>query len=154
MDALAFHADECRLEENFWKLVGFLQISVASSLAELLVVVHGDVAELLLDITDGLLLGGGGESETTLHENFHHVLSQVAARQVHTADGVRQGETLVDRNGVADTISGVHDDTSGSAGGVQGEHGLDLNVHGWHVEGLEHDLRHALTVGLWVQRSL
>merc|ERR1719309_427312 len=50
--------------------------------------------------------------------------------------------------------TGVHDDTGGTAGGVQGEHGLDGDVHGGHVEGLEHDLGHLLPVGLGVEGSL
>merc|ERR1712180_530506 len=55
---------------------------------------------------------------------------------------------------MGDTITGVHDDASGTAGGVEGEHGLDGNVHGGHVEGLEHDLGHLLPVGLGVEGSL
>merc|ERR1712036_168390 len=35
-----------------------------------------------------------------------------------------------------------------------GEDGLDGNVHGGHVEGLEHDLSHLLTVSLGVEGSL
>merc|ERR1711971_351164 len=37
---------------------------------------------------------------------------------------------------------------------VQGEHSLDGDVHGGHVEGLEHDLGHLLHVGLGVEGSL
>merc|ERR1711910_159909 len=62
--------------------------------------------------------------------------------------------TLVDGDTVGDTVTGVHDDTSGTAGGVQGEHSLDGDVHGGHVEGLEHDLGHLLPVGLGVEGSL
>merc|ERR1739836_350276 len=62
--------------------------------------------------------------------------------------------TLVDGDSVGDTVTGVHDDTGGTAGGVQGEHGLDGDVHGGAVEGLEHDLGHLLTVGLGVEGSL
>merc|ERR1719468_1384606 len=55
---------------------------------------------------------------------------------------------------MGDTISRVHDDTSGTTGGVQGEDSLDGDIHGGHVEGLEHDLGHLLTVSLWVEGSL
>ena len=41
---------------------------------------------------------------------------------------------------MGDTISGVEDDSGGTAGGVEGEDGLDGDVHGGGVEGLEHDL--------------
>merc|ERR1712098_1009848 len=55
---------------------------------------------------------------------------------------------------MGDTVTSVHDDTSGTTGGVQGEHSLDGHVHGGHVEGLEHDLGHLLPVGLGVEGSL
>ncbi|KFP98812.1 hypothetical protein N330_00349, partial [Leptosomus discolor] len=75
---------------------------------------------------------------------------------------VGQSITLVDGHGVGDTVPGVHNNTSGTTGGVQGQHGLDGHVHGWGVEGLKHDLekgearylRHLLSVGLGVEGSL
>ena len=44
-----------------------------------------------------------------------------------------------------DTISGVHDDTGGTAGSTQGQDNL---------EGLEHELGHLLPVGLGVEENL
>merc|ERR1712128_6185 len=55
---------------------------------------------------------------------------------------------------MGDTISGIHDDTSGTSGSIEGENSLDGNIHGGHVEGLEHDLGHLLTVSLGVEGSL
>merc|ERR1740128_860543 len=55
---------------------------------------------------------------------------------------------------MGDTISRVHDDTSGTARGIQGEDSLDGDIHGGHVEGLKHDLGHLLTVSLGVEGSL
>merc|ERR1712073_290232 len=55
---------------------------------------------------------------------------------------------------MGDTIARVHDDTSGTARGIEGEDSLDGNIHGGHVEGLKHDLGHLLTVGLGVEGSL
>merc|ERR1712173_400083 len=65
-----------------------------------------------------------------------------------------KGITFIDGDTVGDTITRVHDNTSGTAGGVEGEDSLDGNIHGGHVEGLEHDLGHLLTVGLGVEGSL
>merc|ERR1712130_1075008 len=65
-----------------------------------------------------------------------------------------EGITFIDGDTVGDTISGVHDDTGGTSRGVEGEDSLDGNIHGGHVEGLEHDLGHLLTVGLGVEGSL
>merc|ERR1719270_1736065 len=62
--------------------------------------------------------------------------------------------TFVDGDGVRDTISGVEDDTSGTTGGVEGEDSLDSDIHSGGVEGLEHDLGHLFSVGLWVEGSL
>merc|ERR1712156_1076860 len=61
--------------------------------------------------------------------------------------------TFIDWDTVRDTITRVHDNTSGTARGIEGEDSLDGNIHGGHVEGLKHDLSHLLTVGLRVQWS-
>merc|ERR1711970_715295 len=55
---------------------------------------------------------------------------------------------------MGDTITRVHDNTSGTTRGIEGEDSLDGDVHGGHVEGLEHDLGHLLTVSLGVEWSL
>merc|ERR1711923_538366 len=65
-----------------------------------------------------------------------------------------KGITFIDGDTVGDTISRVHDDTSGTARGIEGEDSLDGNIHGGHVKGLEHDLGHLLTVSLGVEGSL
>merc|ERR1719365_530981 len=62
--------------------------------------------------------------------------------------------TLVDGDTVGDTVTRVHDNTGGTSGGIEGEDSLDSNIHGGHVEGLEHDLGHLLPVGLGVEGSL
>merc|ERR1719430_77603 len=95
---------------------------------------EGDVAQLLLDVTDNLPLGGGGEGVAPLGEDLHQVVGELTASQVKTDDGVGESVTLVDGDTVGDTVTGVHDDTGGTAGGVQGEHSLDGDVHGGHVE--------------------
>merc|ERR1712077_181219 len=62
--------------------------------------------------------------------------------------------TFIDGDGVGDTITRVHDNTSGTTRGIEGEDSLDGNIHGGHVEGLKHDLSHLLTVSLGVEGSL
>merc|ERR1712240_342160 len=71
-----------------------------------------------------------------------------------TEDGVGESITFIDGDSVGNTISRVHDNTSGTARGIEGKDSLDGNIHGGHVEGLEHDLGHLLTVGLGVQWGL
>ncbi|KFP29349.1 hypothetical protein N325_05478, partial [Colius striatus] len=67
---------------------------------------------------------------------------------------VGQSITLVDGDGVGDAIPRVHNNTSGTTGGVQGQHSLDGHIHGWGVEGEGHYLRHLLSVGLGVEGGL
>merc|ERR1711962_1824103 len=123
-------------------LIGIIVANVPEGLlggggsGHLLLEVQGDVAELLLDVTDNLPLGGGGEGVAPLGEDLHHVVRQHTASQVQTDDGVGESVTLVDGDAVGDTVAGVHDDTGGTARGVQREHSLDGDVHGGHVEGL------------------
>merc|ERR550532_1517921 len=169
VDSTGLHSKEGRLEEGLGapeplvadgddlavgKLIGLLEGGGSSGGGHLLLEVKGDVAELLLDVTDNLALGGGGEGVSPLGEDLHQVVGELTASQVKTDNGVGESVTLVDGDTVGDTVTGVHDDTGGTSGGVQGEDGLDGDVHGGHVEGLEHDLGHLLTVSLGVEGSL
>merc|ERR1712179_624728 len=120
----------------------------------LLLEVESDVAELLLDVADDLTLGGGDEGVSSLGHDLHQVVGQVASGQVETQDGVGEGVTLVDGDGVGDTITNVEDETGGTARGVQGKDGLDTHVSGRSVEGLEDDLDEFLPVGFGVEGSL
>merc|ERR1712088_1057744 len=114
----------------------------------------GNIAELLLDVTDNLALSGGGERVTTLSEDLHEVVGELTASQVQTEEGMGKSITLVDGGVVGDTITRVHDHTGGTTGGIEGKDGLDGSIHGGHVEGFEHDLSHLLTVSLGVEGSL
>ena len=169
MDTGRLHTQEAGLEQGLGapealvadgdhlsvgELVALLQAGASGGRAHLLFEVKGHVAQLLLDVADNLALGCGGERVATLGEDLHHVVSQVATGQVQTEDGVGQGVALVDGHGVGDTIAGVENDSSGTARGVQREHGLDGDVHCGGVESLEHDLGHLLPVGLRVEGGL
>merc|ERR1712124_96029 len=169
VDATGLHSEEGRLEESLGapeplivngddlavrELIGLLQGGGGSGSGHLLLEVKGNVAELLLDVTDNLALSGGGEGVAPLGEPMHEVVGELTASQVKTDNGVGESVTLVDGDTVGDTVTGVHDDTGGTAGGVQGEDSLDGDIHGGHVEGLEHDLGHLLPVSLGVEGSL
>jgi hypothetical protein len=136
------------------KLVRLLKSGALASSLDLLLEVEGDVAELLLDVTDDFTLGGSREDVTTLSEDLHEVISQITTSHVDTRDGVRQSETLVDRDNVGDTVTGVENDTSGTTGGVKRKDGLNGDVEGRCVEGLEDNLGHLFTVALGVDRGL
>merc|ERR1712095_90912 len=169
MDTAGLHAEEGRLEEGLrgtepliangddlaiGQLVGLLKGGGGSSGGHLLLEVKGNIAELLLDVTDNLTLSGGGERVAPLGEDLHEVVGQLTASQVQTEDGVGEGITFIDGDSVGDTITRVHDNTGGTTRGVQGEDSLDSDIHGGHVEGLEHDLGHLFSVGLGVEGSL
>merc|ERR1719296_94590 len=169
MDTAGLLADEAWLEEHLWatealaahrddvavgQLVSLLLVRALSGGLHLSVVIECDVRQLLLHISHDLTLGGGGERIATLGQDLHHVLRQVTACQVQAQNRMGQCIALVDRHGVRHTVARVHHDAGGTARGIQGQHSLDGNIHGRHIEGLEHDLRHALTIGLRIQRGL
>merc|ERR1712243_153793 len=114
----------------------------------------GDIAELLLDVTDNLTLCSGGEGVATLCEDLHQVVCELTSSKIKAHNSVGEGITFIDWNTMRDAISRVHDNTSSTARGVEGEDSLDGNIHGGHVEGLKHDLGHLLTVSLGVEGSL
>merc|ERR1719295_668433 len=149
MDTAGLHTKEGWLEESLWaaetliangddltvgKLIRLLKGSGGSSSGHLLLKVKGNIAQLLLDVTDNLSLGSGGERVTSLSEDLHQVVSKFTASKVKTEDGVGQSITFIDGDSVGDTITGVHDDTSGTTRGVQGQNSLDSDIHGGHVE--------------------
>merc|ERR1719184_766668 len=169
MDATGFHSKEGRLEESLratetfiangddlavGKFIRLLKGGGCSSSRHLLFKVKGNIAELLLDVTDNLALSSGGEGVATLSEDLHEVVGEFTSSKIKTDNSVGEGITFIDGDTMGDTISRVHDDTSGTAGCIQGEDSLDGNIHSGHVEGLEHDLGHLLTVSLGVEGSL
>merc|ERR1711870_10314 len=169
MDTAGFHSEEGRLEEGLrgtesfitngnnltvGKFIGLLEGGGGSSGGHFLFEVKGDIAELLLDVTDNFTLSGGGERVTALSKDLHDVVGELTASQVQTEDGMGKSITFIDGDVVGDTITRVHDHTSGTTGGIEGKDSLDDNIHGGHVEGLEHDLSHLLTVSFGVEGSL
>merc|ERR1711975_39391 len=114
----------------------------------------GNIAQLLLDVTDNLSLGSGGEGVTSLGEDLHQVVGEFTSSEVKTEDGVGESITFIDGDSVGNTITRVHNNTGGTTRGIEGEHSLDGNIHGGHVEGLKHDLGHLFSVGLGVEGSL
>merc|ERR1712095_169470 len=169
MDTAGFNTQERGLEEGLrgtepliangddltvGKLIGLLQGGGGSGGGHFLLEVKGNIAELLLDVTDNFPLSGGGERVTTLSQDLHEVVGELTASQVQTEDGMGKSITLIDGDGVGNTITRVHDDTGGPTRGIEGKDSLDGNIHSGHVEGLKHDLSHLLPVGLGVQGSL
>uniref|UniRef100_A0A8W7PQJ3 Uncharacterized protein n=1 Tax=Anopheles coluzzii TaxID=1518534 RepID=A0A8W7PQJ3_ANOCL len=169
VDTARFHTQEGRLEQSLraaetlvtdgddlsvGKLVRLLQRGRGSGRGHFLLEVQGNIAQLLLDVTDDFTLSRGGERVTALGQDLHQVVGKIATGQIQTQDGVGQSITFVDRDSVRHTVTRVQHNTGGTTGGVQGQHGLDGDVHGWRVERLKHDLGHLLTVSLRVQRGL
>ena len=169
MDTAGFHTKEGWLEEGLWgtesliangddlaigQFIGLLQGGGGSSSGHLLLKVKSNIAELFLDVTDNLTLSSGGERVTSLSKDLHKVVGELTASQVQTEDGVWESITFIDGDSVGNTITRIHDNTSGTTRGIEGEDSLDGNIHSWHVEGLKHDLSHLLTVSLWVQWGL
>merc|ERR1712223_474031 len=169
MDAAGFHSKEGRLEESLRaaetliangddlavrKLIRLLKGGGGSGSGHLLLEVKGNIAELLLYVTDNLTLSSGGERVATLSEDLHQVVGELTSSKIKTDNSMGKGITFIDGDTVGDTISRVHNNTSGTSRGIEGENSLDGDVHGGHVEGLKHDLGHLLTVSLWVEGGL
>merc|ERR1712150_277000 len=136
VDSGRLHSDEGWLDESLGapeplvsdgddlsvgKLVALLEGGGGGSGGHLLLEVESDIAELLLDVTDDLSLGGGGEGIATLGEDLHQVIGKISAGQIQTEDGVGECVSLVDGHGVGGTISGVEHDPGGTSGSVQGQ---------------------------------
>merc|ERR1712212_694084 len=134
VDATGFHSKEGRLEESLrvaetlvangddlavGKFIRLLEGSGGSSSGHLLFEVKGNIAELLLDVTDNLTLSSGGERVATLSEDLHQVVSELTSSKVKTDNGVGKGITFIDGDTMGDTISRVHDNTSGTARGIE-----------------------------------
>ena len=134
VDTSRLHTQEAGLEEGLWasetlvadgddlsvgKLVALLKGGARGSGLHLLFEVEGNVAELLLDVTNDLTLGSGGERVATLSEDLHEVVGQITAGQVETEDSVGESVSLVDGHSVGDTITRVKHDTGGTSGSVQ-----------------------------------
>merc|ERR1711937_372203 len=113
------------------KLVALFQARAGCSSLHFLLKVEGNIAQLYLDITDDFTFGGCGEGVSTFGQDFHEVIGQVTSSQIQTDDGVGKSITFIDWDSVADTITRVKDDTGGTSGSVQGEDGLDSDIHGW-----------------------
>merc|ERR1719266_22612 len=99
VDAAGFHSKEGRLEEGLGgtesfitngndltvgKFIRLLEGGGGSSGGHLLLEVKGNIAELLLDVSDNLALSGGGERVATLGEDLHEVVGEFTASQVET----------------------------------------------------------------------
>merc|ERR1719312_2006466 len=134
MDATGFHSKEGRLEESLraaetliadgddlavGKLIRLLKGGGSSGSGHFLLEVKGDIAELLLDVTDNLTLSSGGERVATLGEDLHQVVGELTSSKVKTDNSMGEGITFIDWDTVGDTISRVHDNTSGTARGIE-----------------------------------
>merc|ERR1712102_205212 len=101
MDTAGFHSKEGRLEEGLrapeslvadgddlavGKLIGLLEGGGGSGSGHLLFEVKGNIAELLLDVTDDLTLSGGGERVATLGEDLHEIVGELTSGKVKTDD--------------------------------------------------------------------
>ena len=169
MNTGRFHTQERRLEQclraavslfangddiTVGELVALFDVRRLRCCFQFLIKVQSYTAQLLLDVLRDPSLGSGGEAVAALRQDFHEIFRQVTTSQIQPHDGVGQGITLVNGHSVGYTVTRVQDNTSSTTRGVQGQHGLDSYIHSWAIKGLEHDLRHLLTVGLGVEGGL
>merc|ERR1719206_1487606 len=53
----------------------------------------GNIAELLLDVTDNLTLSSGGERVATLSEDLHQVVGELTSSKIKTDNSMGEGIT-------------------------------------------------------------
>merc|ERR1719425_38425 len=106
MDSASFHSKEGWLEESLWaaetliangddltvgKLIRLLKGGGGSSSGHLLFKVKGNIAKLLLDVTDNLTLSSGGEGVATLSQDLHEVVGELTTSKVKTDNSMGEG---------------------------------------------------------------
>merc|ERR1740128_855832 len=124
MDATGFHSKERRLEESLratetfisngddltvGKFIRLLKGGGGGSSGHLLFEVKGNIAKLLLDVTDNLTFSSGGERVATLSEDLHQVVGELTTSKIKTDNGMGKSITFINWDTVGDTISRVHD---------------------------------------------
>ncbi|KAI3478475.1 hypothetical protein L1887_59529 [Cichorium endivia] len=125
-------------------------------LCELLVEVEvvADVAQLLLDLTHRVKVGGAVEGVSAHEEQLDQVARHVATRHVQTLGEVGQGETFEDGHHVRHTVARVDHDTRLETLGIERKHGLDGDVDAVKAVLFKHDLAHLLAVLLGIHGRL
>ena len=108
LEALATDADDTAIGKGvrFDENSGIL----GEPLVKLKVV--GDIAELLLDLADGLEIGGSVQRIAAAQEEGDQVAGDIATGDVQTADVVVQHGRLVHGDNVRHTITGIHNHTA------------------------------------------
>ena len=125
MQRIARFAVQCWLEEKLrnlhaegaldfkhalvWELVDLVEFGRTLCGGKLSLVVQSDEAKFFFNILDSLHLGAGGEGAARLKQKLLAVLSDEAASNFHLLNGVGNGETFEDGDGVGDTITGIND---------------------------------------------
>merc|ERR1712232_840483 len=138
----ALRADSHKVSIN--KLIGLLFLRAFGAKLHLSVEVKGHIGELLFHIAHDLALCRSREGVSTLKQNFHEIVGQIASSKIKTMNGVRKSISLVDWYCMGDAISRIQNNTSCSARRIQRQHGLDGDKHRWRMKSFEHDLGHTL----------
>lgn len=81
------------------------------------------------------------------------MVSKISSGEVNSLYGVGKGISIIDGDGVGNTISGIDNDTGGSSGSVKGEDSLDGDIEVGDFESFEHNLGHLLSIFFGVQGS-
>jgi len=123
-------------------------------LGELFLVALINVAELLFHVTNNFHISVGGKDNTITSmtlEELMHPFSEDTTGEIHLQNSVREGETFVDGWTIGNTIANTANETSGSAGGVEGHDSLVSNENVLSLESLEHYFGHpfSLNAGRW-----
>jgi hypothetical protein len=76
-----------------WKFVGLFETRALSGSLNFLLEIEGNIAQLLLNVTDDFSFGGCAETVTTLSEDLHEVIGKITSSKIEAEDSMRQSIT-------------------------------------------------------------
>ncbi len=127
-------------------------------MGELILIVLSNIGELLLHVTSDLHVFATGKEGYAVNvlilKEFLHPFCEDTTSDLHLLNSVRNGETFEDGDSVGDTITRFANETSRSAGSVEGHDSTESNIDVFSLEGLEHDRGHPFSVLLGVTGDL
>ena len=138
---------------SVWEHVCRILVGTFCGRIEPCVVDKRNVAKFLSDITTDLTLCGGRDRVPAISEDLHQIIWKISASQIPMKDDVRQSVTFENGHCVRHTVTKIHHKARLPSRNVQRQDSLGRHVHGGHVENHKHDLCHAVSVSLGVQRN-
>jgi len=139
---------------SIWKFVVLLAgMWLFSFILGSFIIVH-NIAHFFLDIFYDFNFGISGEAITSLVKDLLQVSCNISTCQMDSLDSMWDGITLIDWDGMWNTISWVQDNTSCSTIWIERQYCLDTHIEAWDIKDLKHYLGHLFSILFWIQWCL